>query len=124
MTIRTTANSRAAKAKGAVHEKHVADFYKANGFPHAERKAKRGQFDAGDITGVVALTVEVKSWAAYRPTLWLKELEVERQNNGTEYGVVHFKLAGSTKAPVLINEDMWAKILAIPGVKEAFDGTA
>ena len=119
-----SAGSKRIKARGREWEKYVAEFYIDNGFPQAERKRLAGAFDAGDITGIVGLTVECKNAKVYDVTRWLKQLDVEIVNNGTEYGVLHFKLIRGKAGdhPVVMRESMWAKILDIPGVREAMNG--
>lgn len=74
------------KAIGTRAEAAVAAFLRANGFPHAERRALRGTLDAGDITGCPGLCIEVKGGDAARNAsdalieAWLAEAETERIN--------------------------------------------
>jgi hypothetical protein len=93
----------AARDAGAWLERVTAD-YLNHAFPDRDidRGVKRGKNDRGDIGGLRhgftrgALVVECKNVSA-RPDLpgWLREAEVERRNDGAEFGVVVHKRHGS-----------------------------
>jgi hypothetical protein len=64
-------------------------------WPMAERRAKTGSQDRGDIGGVVpGLVVEVKNCARLEIAEWLKEVDAETDNAGADLGVCWFKLRG------------------------------
>jgi hypothetical protein len=66
-------------------------------YPMAERRAKTGAKDTGDIGGVdPRLVLEVKACATYDLPGWLREADVERTNAHAQLGAVWFKLRGKT----------------------------
>ena len=48
------------RAKGTAWESALVKWLRANGFPHAERRALHGAHDKGDITGIPGLVIEAK----------------------------------------------------------------
>ena len=76
MTIRTTSQSRGAKAKGRAAESAVVEYLRSRGF-NAERRRLGGDEDTGDIAGVRGLVLEVKSAKTLCLPAWLQELHVE-----------------------------------------------
>jgi hypothetical protein len=61
----------------------------------AERRAKAGAMDRGDIGGIdPRLVLEVKSWASYDIPGWLRETDAEVRNARADLGAVWFKLKG------------------------------
>ena len=75
-----------AKAKGRMVENQAVEWLRANGWPHAERRRLAGAEDMGDVSGVLGVTIEVKSAAAWKPAQWLKETRVEMVNSGDDVG--------------------------------------
>lgn len=85
--------------KGREAENATARVLQAAGCPHAERRAKRGGMvrlasgdvvpaDAGDITGVPGVVVQVK-WSPYRPLHHdLARTEEQRQVIGADVGLL------------------------------------
>ena len=82
------------KAIGTKAETAVARYLKANGFPHAERRALRGREDAGDITGTPGVCWEVKGGDMARDASdtnvldWLCDTERERRAARADVGVL------------------------------------
>ncbi len=80
------------KAIGTAAETAVVRYLQANGFPHAERRALRGELDAGDITGCPGICIEVKGGEAARSAsdgdvaAWMKEVRAETLNADAEIG--------------------------------------
>lgn len=67
-----------------------------------ERRAKNGQLDRGDITGVKTIrggrvVIECKNTSRDNLPLWIREAEVERGNDDAVVGVVAHKRFGSGK---------------------------
>lgn len=99
-----TRSRRTAKDAGAWFEQLVAD-YLDNAFPerNVERRVKRGANDRGDISGLRhgftrgPIVVEAKYVMQMAFPQWLREAEVERVNDGAEFGVVVHKRHGSRK---------------------------
>ena len=83
-----------ARAKGTAAETAVARYLKANGFPHAERRALHGAADRGDILGVPGIAIEVKAVAAPSYQAWLAEAAAEAGNAGVPLGIVVHKPRG------------------------------
>ena len=84
MTIRTTGQSRAAKAKGREAETAVVEYLRARGFA-AERRRLSGEDDLGDVGGVRRLVIEVKATKRIDLPGWLSELAVEVGNANGKY---------------------------------------
>jgi hypothetical protein len=89
------------RAKGSSFERLVADYFKANGFPFADRRVKNGAKDRGDVGGVHAhgqgVVIEAKNYGGrLEPSTWLKEAQVEAENDGAAIGVVVAKRRGTT----------------------------
>lgn len=62
----------------------------ANGFPYAERRARSGKLDKGDIAGIPGLVIEAKNVKQLNLAGWIEELRVEKVNAGVEQGAVIF----------------------------------
>jgi len=93
------ARSRAsAKAAGTRWETSIVDALKAHGWPHAERRAKNGNRDRGDITGVVGVVIEAKDTAKFEPSRFLSEAHTERDNDGAAIGLAWIKRRGKADA--------------------------
>ena len=81
----------ASKRKGTAAETALVKYLREKGFGQAERRALAGNHDKGDIAGAGNLTWEVKNQGTYKLGLWIDELQIEKQNAGTEHGVVIMK---------------------------------
>lgn len=97
------------RAKGSSFERLVADYFKANGFPFADRRVKNGAKDKGDIGGVGTdagrLVLECKNTSKISLGTWAAEAEVERVNDDALAGVVLHKRHGKGKP-----EDQWVTL--------------
>jgi len=86
--------------KGSSFERLIADYFKAHGFPFADRRVKSGAKDKGDIGGVgihdQRLVFEAKNTAKINLGTWANEAETERINLGAVAGVVIAKRRGTT----------------------------
>ncbi len=93
--------SNPAKSKGTDAENKVRDYFRANGFPHADRLTQAGVNDRGDIRlgDGIDWTIEVKGGqgALRSPHSHLRELKAEMANNGHAFGAVIAKKPGSNK---------------------------
>jgi hypothetical protein len=82
------------RSVGTAAETSVVRYLRDNGWPHAERRALRGNQDAGDITGTPGLAWSVKGGAyAHHPSdrqivEWLDELDTQRKHAGAAHGVL------------------------------------
>lgn len=78
----------AQRAKGTRWESACVTYARANGFPHAERRALSGGKDRGDLNISPGVVVECKSQARHSFAEWLDEAEVERVNAGADVAFV------------------------------------
>lgn len=85
----------ASRKKGTAWESAIVTYLRANGAPHAERRALAGNVDRGDIAGVPDVVFEAKS-GAFHLAQWLDEAELERANDHARYGIVWAKRPGKT----------------------------
>lgn len=81
---------------GTAWESAIVDYLRANGVPHAERRALAGSKDRGDIAGIPGLVIEGKSVASHTLAVWVDEANAERDNDGAMAGVVWVKRRGRT----------------------------
>jgi len=86
----------ASKRKGTSWESMIVDYARANGAPHAERRALNGAKDRGDIAGIVSVVIEAKNAAEMRLAAWADETEQERINDGAAIGLTWIKRRGRT----------------------------
>jgi hypothetical protein len=106
------------RAKGTSWETAVVTHLRANGVPHAERRALAGKNDRGDIAGIPGVAIECKSAARIELAAWLDEAEVERANDGADVGVVWIKRRGKTSPGagfVIMSGDQLLRLLAAAG---------
>lgn len=88
------------KQIGTDAERAVAKYLVANGFPHAERRALKGRYDCGDVTGIPGVVVEVKGGATAKlaaPGLvvqWLEQTRTEVTNAKADVGVLVLQRRG------------------------------
>lgn len=82
--------------KGTRAETAVVRWLNAHHWPHAERRALRGDRDAGDVTGIPGVVVEVKAARRLDLAEWLDELDVEVANAHATTGLVVARRRGRT----------------------------
>jgi hypothetical protein len=90
------------RAKGSSFERLVADYFKANGFPFADRRVKSGAKDKGDIGGVgvhgQGVVIEAKNTTRISLGTWAAEAEQERVNDEALAGLILHKRHGKGQA--------------------------
>ena len=86
------------RAKGTSWESAIVTYLRANGVPHAERRALNGSRDRGDLAGLPGVVCEAKSAARLELAVWLAEAEAERVNDGADIAFVWHKRRGKTSA--------------------------
>jgi hypothetical protein len=104
------------KRKGAKWEAVLAAWFKANGFPDAERRHLAGANDKGDHAGIRdgnghEFVVEAKDCATWTPKVWVEEAAREASNAGTPHWIVVIRRRGSSdpaEAFVLTTLKQWA----------------
>lgn len=92
---------RANLAKSKTAERAVAAYYRASGWPHAERTVRTGfdvagraVADCGDIDGTPGWITQVKHVARPGPAdlrVWLAETDAQRQAAGADFGLLVVK---------------------------------
>lgn len=108
----------ASKRKGTAWESAIVDYLRANGAPHAERRALAGARDRGDIAGIPGVVVEAKSAARVELAAWLDEAEAERANDHADLAVVWHKRRGKTSPGagfVTMSGDTLMRLLSAAG---------
>lgn len=106
---------RRPKDIGTAAETAVVRYLRSAGFPHAERRALRGNQDAGDITGTPGVCWSVKGGAAAKAasdnqvSLWLAEAEKQKTNAGVDVFLLVLQRPGIGPA----NASRWWAI--VPG---------
>jgi hypothetical protein len=83
------------KNKGDKFERDTITYLREHGFG-VDRTRAGWSDDRGDIHGVDGFTWECKNWRTISLPLWIRELETECVNNGTELGAVVHKKRGTT----------------------------
>ena len=102
------------RTKGTSAETAVVDFYRANGHPHAERRAFHGAQDRGDVAGIVGVVTEVKNCDRLALAEWVDEALTEQGNDRADLAVVFHKRRGRTNPAdwyVTMTGAQWAHIL-------------
>ena len=110
------------RAKGTAWETALVKWLRANGFPHAERRALHGAHDQGDVTGIPGLVVEAKHAARVELAAWVDEANDEADNAGAALGVAWFKRRGKASpgdAFVVMDGATFAHLLRLAGYGDA-----
>ncbi|MFE2297967.1 hypothetical protein ACFXAW_07200 [Streptomyces sp. NPDC059445] len=84
----------ASKQKGTAAETAIVNFLRNSGFLQAERRTLGGAHDRGDIAGIPGVVIEAKNCARQELAAWVKEAELERDNDRASLGVVWHKRRG------------------------------
>lgn len=110
-------NLTTARKAGARFERQQADYLaQVLNDDRIDRRVKTGAADKGDIGGVrtingARVVIECKDTARLNLSLWLREAEVERGNDGAQIGVVMHKRIG-TADPAMQYVTMTAETFA------------
>lgn len=108
----------ASKRKGTSWESATVAYLKANGVPHAERRALNGAKDRGDIAGIPGVVIECKSASRVEMAAWVDEAECERRNDGADIAAVLVKRRGKSSPGdgyVILTGDALLRLLAVAG---------
>lgn len=89
-----TRSRASAKQAGTRWESAIVDYLASRGWRHAERRAKTGALDKGDITGVPGVVIEAKDVAKITLAEFLREAQVEAENAGALVGAAWIKRRG------------------------------
>jgi Holliday junction resolvase len=82
--------------KGTSWESRVVEYLREHGWPHAERRARRGTRDAGDIAGVVGVCIEAKNEKRITLAEYVDETQVEKANANATVAACWIKRRGKT----------------------------
>ena len=91
-----TRNRRSARQAGTRWETAIVGYLRDQGWPHAERRARTGAHDQGDITGVVGVCIEAKDTARFEPARFLTEAQTEAVNAKAGIGAAWIKRRGKS----------------------------
>ena len=89
-----TRSRASAKQAGTRFESAIVDYLASRGWRHAERRAKTGALDKGDIAGIPGVVIEAKDVAKITLAEFLREAQVEAENAGALVGAAWIKRRG------------------------------
>lgn len=87
---------RTAKQAGTSWESAIRDYLIARGWPHAERRARTGARDQGDITGVIGVCIEAKNTNRIELASFLDQAMEEGVHAGADVSAAWIKRRGKT----------------------------
>jgi hypothetical protein len=99
--------------KGSSWEKTVSDYLNVRGFHYAERRAKRGVNDAGDIAGIPGVMIEAKAVKTITLSDFMDEVRVEKANAHAHIGacVIKRRNHGVDRAYVVMEFKDWVDLI-------------
>ena len=89
-----TRSRASAKQAGTRWESAIVDYPASRGWRHADRRAKTGALDKGDITGIPGVVIEAKDVAKISLAEFLREAQAEAENAGAMVGAAWIKRRG------------------------------
>ena len=84
--------------KGTAWESSIVNYLQQAGWPHAERRARNGAHDRGDITGIPGVVVEAKNEKRVALAEYITETETEKTNANAALGICWIKRRGKSSA--------------------------
>tara|TARA_B100000953_G_scaffold228458_1_gene190041 strand:+ start:103 stop:540 length:438 start_codon:yes stop_codon:yes gene_type:complete len=94
------------KAKGTQHERAVADYLKAMGFPNADRATLTGGEDRGDLIGVPNVAFECRNTAKIDLAKNVDDANSRAEVAGVDYGVTVIKRRGKNVRDAYVAMDL------------------
>jgi len=91
-----TRSRRTARQAGTAWESAIRDYLRTRGWPHAERRARTGAHDQGDITGVIGVCIEAKNTSRIEPASFLDQAMEEGGHAGADVSAAWIKRRGKT----------------------------
>lgn len=88
--------SSASKQKGSSHERNVVQWLIDQGWIHAERRIAGDTKDRGDIAGIPKIVFECKNEKRIDLAQYMRELQVEVDNDNAHFGAAVVKKRGTT----------------------------
>ena len=107
--------------KGTRFESAVVEYLREHGWIHAERRARRGNKDAGDVAGIAGVCVEVKAEKRIALAEYLNETEAEKANANAAVAACWIKRPrkGSPgDAYVVMNGQQFVELLKRPATDD------
>lgn len=94
---------------GTRFETRLVNYLLTKGFPYAERRARNGKKDRGDLSGIPGICVEAKAVKRIALAEWMDEAVTEQENAGAQLTYVIFprKNHHIGRAYVLCELDQW-----------------
>jgi hypothetical protein len=99
--------------KGSLWEVVLAEFFATHGFPYAERRARRGSNDAGDISGIPGVMIEAKAVKTITLSDFMDEVRVEKANAKAQVGACVIKRRNHSveRAYVVMELQDWIELI-------------
>ena len=94
------------KQKGTAFETAIVGYLREHGFPYAERRALHGNHDRGDVAGVPGWVLELKAEKKIDLAGYVAEVEVERVNDGAQFGAAVVKRRGKPTRDAYVVMDL------------------
>ena len=88
----------ASMRKGTGWETKIVEYLRTRYWPHAERRAKTGAVDKGDIAGIIGVVIEAKNHNQHNFAGWLDEAKKEALNAHADFGVAWIHRRGYASA--------------------------
>ena len=113
-----TRSRASAKQAGTRFESAIVAYLVSRGWRHAERRAKTGALDKGDITGIPGVVIEAKDVAKITLAEFLREAQVEAENAGALVGAAWIKRRGKASpadAYVVMDGETFTHLLGEAG---------
>lgn len=99
--------------RGTRFETAVVEYLKVHGYPDAERRAKSGRRDKGDLAGVPTWACELKDRGRIDLAGWTAEAQREAGNAGADWWAVIAKRRGKNVAAayVVMDLEQWCRLI-------------
>lgn len=113
-----TRSRKSAAQAGRDWENEIASYLAGRGWPHAERRIRKGRNDQGDITGVIDVCIEAKDTNRIELAGFLDEAKVEAQNANAEIAAAWIKRRGKSSAEhgyVVMDGATFTRLLKLAG---------
>lgn len=113
-----TRSRRTAKQAGTKWESAITEYLRESGWAHAERRARTGAKDSGDITGVIGVCIEAKNTNRIEPASFLDQALEEGANAGADISAAWIKRRGKSSPEhgyVLLDGATFTQLLKAAG---------
>lgn len=113
-----TRSRATAKQAGTKWESAIRDYLRTKGWVHAERRARTGGKDQGDITGIPGVCIEAKNVNRFALASWVTQAreEAAHANAGTwSVWVKRDKFTSPAEGYVVMNGEQYVQLLKEAG---------